>query len=98
MSQTAALIDTLKKTLKANGLTYRKVADKLKLSEASVKRLFAGQNISLNRLEQICQLMDMEISDLVNKMEIDRRSFTEFTISVPLLIVPVAPTSPQENA
>lgn len=79
MSQTAALIDTLKKTLKANGLTYRKVADKLKLSEASVKRLFAGQNISLNRLEQICQLMDMEISDLVKKMEIDRRSFTEFT-------------------
>ncbi|MEE9424454.1 MAG: helix-turn-helix transcriptional regulator [Methylococcales bacterium] len=78
MSQTLALIETLKKALKANGLTYRKVADELELSEASVKRLFAGQNISLSRLEQICQLMDLEISGLVKMMEIGPQ-ITEFT-------------------
>lgn len=79
MSQTLALIETLKKALKANGWTYRKVANDLALSEASVKRLFAGRNFSLNRLEQICQLMDMEVTDLVKRMVIELQTSTIFT-------------------
>ena len=65
MAQINPLLKTLKKALKAHGLTYLKIAEALELSEASVKRLFAEQTISLQRLEQICQLMEMEISDLV---------------------------------
>ncbi|MEE9395808.1 MAG: helix-turn-helix transcriptional regulator [Methylococcales bacterium] len=79
MPQILALVDTLKQVLKANGLTYRDVANSLSLSEASIKRLFAQHNFSMIRLEQICQLMDMEISDLVNMMEIRRQTLTELT-------------------
>ena len=68
MAQINPLLNTLKKALKAHGLTYLKIAEALELSEASVKRLFAEQTISLQRLEQICQLMEMEISDLVQMM------------------------------
>jgi DNA-binding Xre family transcriptional regulator len=68
MAQISPLLNALKKSLKAHGLTYLKIADALELSEASVKRLFAEQTISLQRLEQICQLMEMEISDLVQMM------------------------------
>ncbi len=68
MAQINPLLNTLKKALKAHGLTYFKIAEALELSEASVKRLFADQTISLQRLEQICQLMEMEISDLVQMM------------------------------
>ncbi|MET0355287.1 MAG: helix-turn-helix transcriptional regulator, partial [Cellvibrio sp.] len=68
MAQIAPLLNALKKALKAHGLTYLKIAEALELSEASVKRLFAEQTISLQRLEQICQLMELEISDLVQMM------------------------------
>lgn len=68
MAQINSLLAALKKALKAHGLTYASIAPALELTEASVKRLFSEQNISLQRLEQICQLMDMEISDLVQQM------------------------------
>lgn len=68
MAQINSLLTALKKSLKAHGLTYASIAPALELTEASVKRLFSEQNISLQRLEQICQLMDMEISDLVQQM------------------------------
>ncbi len=68
MAQSTRLIQTLKKTLKSYGLTYADVAQHLNLSEASIKRLFSETNISLARLDQICELMNMEISDLVRQM------------------------------
>ncbi|MEW8334887.1 MAG: helix-turn-helix transcriptional regulator [Candidatus Thiodiazotropha sp.] len=68
MAQTQQLIDALKRTLKAHGLTYADVAYHLQLSEANVKRLFAKRRFTLERLDQVCQLMEMEISDLVQEM------------------------------
>ena len=77
MAETQALVQTLKKTLKANGLTYRRVAEGLGLSEASVKRLFSEESFSLRRLDQVCGLMGLEISDLVRQMEAERREQEE---------------------
>lgn len=68
MPQTQQLIDTLKKALRGQRKTYADVARTLELSEASVKRLFSESSLSLQRLEQICQMLDMEISDLVQLM------------------------------
>ena len=68
MNQTAALMTTLKRELKAKGITYAQVAQHLQLSENSIKRLFAEQKFSLLRLEQVCQLLDFELSDLMQKM------------------------------
>ena len=68
MPQTTELLHTLKKLLKRHNKTYLDVAEHLELSEASVKRLFSEQNISLQRLDAICTLLDMEISDLVHEM------------------------------
>ncbi|MCW8883550.1 MAG: helix-turn-helix transcriptional regulator [Sedimenticola sp.] len=81
MPQTNQLIDTLKKTLKAHGKTYADVSIHLELSEASVKRLFSDKSFSLQRLDQICQLIDLEISDLVKLMESEARSpITSLTV------------------
>ena len=68
MAQTAQLIDTLKRSLKAHGKTYADTARHLNLSEASVKRLFSERSFSLQRLDQVCQMIEMEISDLVQMM------------------------------
>lgn len=64
MSQTTQLLSTLKKCLKAKGITYRQLAEKIGLSEASIKRLFSEQTFSLNRLEEICNVMDLNFYDL----------------------------------
>ncbi len=65
MAQTQQLIDALKRTLKAHGLTYADVAKQLQLSEANIKRLFSKKTFTLERLDQVCQIMELEISDLV---------------------------------
>lgn len=80
MPQISPLLDTLKKALKAHGLTYAKIAPGLDLTEASVKRLFSEQTISLQRLEQICQLMDLEISDLVQMMSEQQPRLQHLTV------------------
>lgn len=64
MGQTAQLVNTLKKCLKAKGMTYRQVARATGLSEASVKRLFSEKSFSLKRLEEICNLIDLNFYDL----------------------------------
>ena len=73
MPQTTPLIATLKACLKAERKTYADVAKQLKLSEASVKRLFASEDFTLARLEAICQMLGMELSDLVQKMNESRQ-------------------------
>ena len=69
MSQTKPLIDTLKRELKKQRKTYRDVAEVLGLSETSVKRLFVDRSFSISRLDKVCEMLEIEISDLVNAME-----------------------------
>ncbi len=68
MAQTTQLIEALKKALKAHGKTYADTARYLNLSEASVKRLFSRKSFTLQRLDQVCQMMNIEISDLVQML------------------------------
>lgn len=64
MAQSKALVAVLKQALKAHSLTYRDVGLALSLSTPSVKRLFATHTLSLQRVDAICALMNMEMSDL----------------------------------
>ena len=79
MAQTNELIKTLKKALKAQGKTYADVATHLELTEASVKRLFSRGGFSLERLDQICHLLQMEISDLVRLMNEQQQKLQQLT-------------------
>ena len=79
MSQAALLVDVVKRTLRHKGLTYGDVATGLKLSESSVKRLFARRNLSLGRLERICALMNLEIADLLELTRAAEGRLTELS-------------------
>ena len=79
MSQASLLLNVLKKGLRERGLTYARVAKGLGHSESSVKRLFAQQNLSLDRLEPICALMELEIADLLELTRAAERRVTELT-------------------
>ena len=80
MSQTRSLIDTLKRELRKQRITYKQVSEALDLSETSVKRLFSQENFSVKRLEKVCELLRMNISDLVHLMERDIELTSQFTL------------------
>lgn len=65
MAGTTTLIETLKHNLKARGITYKALATKWQLSEASVKRLMSQEDLTLARIEQACQLMKISFADLI---------------------------------
>ncbi|WP_421867265.1 helix-turn-helix domain-containing protein [Motiliproteus sp.] len=77
--QTNALIATLKRQLKASGKTYQDVATLLELSEASIKRLFRDGEISLPRLEKICDAIDLEFTELIQQMSRERHQLQQLT-------------------
>lgn len=70
MSQTRDVLNSVKKCLRARGLTYRDVADALAISEASVKRIFSEQTFTLQRLEEVCRFLDMSFYDLARMTRI----------------------------
>lgn len=67
MDQTVDLVETLKKILKSRGLTYSDLARDLGLSEASVKRVFAEKSFTLDRLNQVCDLLGITFYDLAKQ-------------------------------
>jgi len=58
---------TIKRELKAQGLTYRDVARALALSEPSVKRLFSSERFTVERLVQISQFVGFTLTELLQE-------------------------------
>ena len=79
MAQTTALIDALKDVLRARGITYAKLAKSLQLSEASVKRIFAERSFTLERLDQACSALGIEITDLAQMVAADQTNAERLT-------------------
>lgn len=80
MSQISALIDVLKKVLKAREITYASLADQLGMSEANVKRMFSKRNFTLNRLDDICRIANVELSELLDRVQQDQIAITKLSI------------------
>lgn len=64
MTETNQIIAAVRKQLKSQGMTYRDVAHALKLSEPSVKRLFASGRFTLDRLVQVSNLLGYTLAEL----------------------------------
>lgn len=64
MNETQRMLETLKRCLRARGMTYDRLGRALGLSESSVKRLFSDESFTLARLERVCKALDMSIADL----------------------------------
>ena len=80
MSQLSTLIEALKQALKGKGITYRQIGEALDLSEASIKRMFAEEALTLKRLETICQMADMGIADLIRLSSEHQQAITRCTL------------------
>lgn len=69
MSTSARIIDALKRELKARGITYRELGERLDLSESAVKHMFSTGNFSIRRLDEICSALELDIGDIVRLSE-----------------------------
>jgi transcriptional regulator with XRE-family HTH domain len=73
MSEISLLIQTLKRQLKQQGMTYRDVATALGLSEPSVKRLFATEQFTLERVVELCNLLGFTLAELAQEAQDGQR-------------------------
>lgn len=73
MSEADELIHALKLRLRRQGITYRELAGRLSLSEASVKRMFSKRQFSLDRLLEISQLAGYSLAELAAEADSERR-------------------------
>ncbi|HEU4645910.1 MAG TPA: helix-turn-helix transcriptional regulator, partial [Burkholderiales bacterium] len=58
------IVEALKKCLRARGMTYAALARELRLSEASVKRLFSRGTLTLSRIDQILRVLDLDLVEV----------------------------------
>lgn len=64
MPARSRFVDALKRSLRLRGLTYGALARELRLSEASVKRMFSRGSFTLSRIEQILGVLDLELDEV----------------------------------
>lgn len=69
MSQQKQVIEVLKKLMKTKGILYKDLAQELHLSLPSVKRIFSEEEMSLSRLEKICDVLNVQMTDVFHLID-----------------------------
>jgi len=67
MSSPDMLLDILRAELRAAGITYKMLADRIAMSESSIKRMFGQKDMTLSRLAQICQAAGIAMEDVMRR-------------------------------
>src|SRR5439155_22130088 len=78
-------VEALKKCLRGRGMTYAALARELRISEASVKRMFSRSSFTLSRIEEILAALDLDLHEVAR-------------MSLASAVVPTALTVDQETA
>lgn len=65
MADSRTLLKHLKARLRAQGITYRELARRLRLSEPTVKRDLSRGRFSLQRLDDICAVLSLTLEELL---------------------------------
>lgn len=97
MAELDQLVSTLKRHLKSQGYTYRTLGEALKLSEPSVKRMFASRRLGVDRLIEISNLLGFTLAELTQEAVVGENQLhllseaqeRELVSEVPLLLVAV---------
>ena len=61
-------------------MTYAEVARRRGMSEASIKRVFAKESFTRERLDRICQVLGIEITDLAKMVEHESERVVQLTL------------------
>ena len=64
MPAASRFVEALKKSVRARGLTYGELARRLRLSEASVKRMFSRGSFTLARIEEVLAALELDLYEV----------------------------------
>lgn len=78
MSVSRIMLERIKERLRRKGVTYKKLAKEMKVAESTVKRWFSARSLSLGQLDQLCERLEIDLSDFSNSKDASkiRESFT----------------------
>ena len=69
MRNTLILVRGIKSRLRLQGMSYRELAQRIGVSEPTVKRDLSRGNFSLERLDRICDVLGVGIGELIQPFE-----------------------------
>jgi len=64
MTARSRFVEALKRAVHARGMTYAALGGALRLSEASVKRMFSRGTFTLARIEQILGVLELDLHEV----------------------------------
>ena len=67
MSSPEQVLDVLRAELRAAGITYKALAERIGMSESSVKRMFGQKDMALSRLANICKAAGIALDDVLRR-------------------------------
>lgn len=67
MSSPEQVFQVLRAEMRAAGVTYSQLAQRIGMSESSVKRIFAQKDMTLTRLAQVCKAAGIAMEDVLRK-------------------------------
>jgi DNA-binding Xre family transcriptional regulator len=73
------IVDVVKSVLKKRGISYRELGARIGLSESGVKKLFNGKDCSFNRLCEICDVIEVPLTDLLHSFHASSPRDVDFT-------------------
>jgi transcriptional regulator with XRE-family HTH domain len=79
-SEIPKLLRILKSIYKAKGLLYEDVAAGIGVSQATVKRYLNGLSLSVELLEAMCGVAEIQLADLVDALKDERRELPMLSI------------------
>jgi transcriptional regulator with XRE-family HTH domain len=79
MAQKLAIIAEIKRALKERGITYPQLAQHMRVSLPTVKRMLTRCDLSLERLDTICELLGTEVAELIDQMRSRAAPITRLT-------------------
>jgi transcriptional regulator with XRE-family HTH domain len=85
MSATAVIVRGVKARLRAHGMSYRELAEQVGVSEPTIKRDLSRGKFSLERLDKICEVLGVEVADLLQPAE--QAALTELSEDQELALV-----------
>lgn len=73
------IFDSLRAHLKARNFTYKHLAEGIGVSEPTIKRIFSSHDCSIERLDEMCIFLHIELPDLVKSTPKKRRLIEQLT-------------------
>jgi len=67
MSSPELVLQVLRAELRAASITYKALAERIGMSESSVKRMFGQKDMTLSRLAQICSASGIPLEDVLRR-------------------------------